>query len=175
MESLIERELEGSVRPNPGGPRGFMLSSKSWAEVENELFRNFSTGASMFIFHLGRYYGRSMGSEAKSGSSETKKAFERLELMVEASGWGKLHVRWRKGDEDIGFELEGCAFCGEDSKVSSCHFVQGVVAGVAAEVMGREYKITETQCSRMGVESCKFIATPTGSRPMQGLISVLTR
>ena len=172
MQRLSEAALEGIIRTELTGSRTFYMSGLSWLKIEDELFNTFSSGASMFLIHLGTYYGRSLTKEAKLAFSDTEGIFERLKTMLLTAGWGQLSITRSHGDErNIEIELRNCIFCSEETKSLSCYFLQGVVAGALAEAFGREYKVTETECCRKGAESCKLTATLGSVREVPGVHS----
>lgn len=172
MQSLSQDVLEGIIRTDLTSSRTFYLSGSSWLQIEDELFRTFSSGASMFLIHLGSYYGRSIVKEAKAGFSDPEGIFERLKAMMLTAGWGQLSINWRQGDErTIEVEMKNCIFCSEETKALSCYFLQGVVAGAMSETFGREYHVTEDECCRRGKESCKLTATLASVRESPGVHS----
>jgi len=68
--------------------------------------------------------------------------------------------------------MERCIFCAEESGVPSCHFLQGVMAGAATEIFGREYRVEETECSKKGAGSCRFSLSMAEVRQSAGLFSM---
>lgn len=160
METFSGHGLEESVLTKTAGSKILQFSAKSWAQYENDLFENFSPAASGFLVRLGREYGKSVAMEVKLHSSDPRVVLEKLKLMALSGGWGELSIQFEHNHEGVGFELKNCVFCAGKPKVRSCYFLHGIVAGVTSEIFGREFKVTETQCRRAGLGSCKLTATP---------------
>ncbi len=172
MQGLSKRTLEGVIRTDLTSARTLYMSANSWLQIEDDLFRTFSTGASMFLIHLGTYYGKSITKEAKLSFTDPQGILDRLKAMMLIAGWGELSIRWRQGDErNLEMELKNCVFCSEETKALSCYFLQGVMAGALSETFGREYKVSETECCRKGADSCKLHATVSAVRETAGIFS----
>ncbi|MCS4540681.1 MAG: hypothetical protein HYU03_08340 [Thaumarchaeota archaeon] len=65
VEDFFGFEKGGIVRSKVSRARVFFCSAKAWASIESELFKAFSTGATLLLNEIGRYYGLGLAREAK--------------------------------------------------------------------------------------------------------------
>jgi predicted hydrocarbon binding protein len=175
MEQLAEVAPDGVMSSKATGARIFVLSAKAWSQIERQLFSTFSTGASIFLVHLGEYYGRAMVREAKVQATEPEGAAKILAALSSASGWGELSVKGSlKGDTTFTVEMRNCVFCSQASQLRSCYFLLGVVAGAAGEIYGKQFEATEHQCGHNGSDVCRMAVEPVEPRDGSRLVSAVT-
>ena len=151
----------GEIRDPKLGGRVFLLAASAWAEMRNGLYESVSEPAGRaLLWHMGKRYGFSLGSRAKAGVNSRAKALRLLAEMATYSGWGLVNLN---GDLENGAKIEvefrNCVFCFgvKDAKSPECHFLTGVISGIAEAVFGREFKVSEERCSAMNHEKCYFI------------------
>ena len=131
------------------------IASFGWASLQAELQSTFMTGGSVILQRMGYSYGRYLAKLAKQRALKAKKTLTSasvLGILLEASrdqGWGRLSLNG--GDFGIGnanLVMKDCFFCLHEKKGpnATCHFLVGLVVGVADEVTGFSYKAAEARC-----------------------------
>ena len=131
------------------------IASFGWASLQAELQSTFMTGGSVILQRMGYSYGRYLAKLARQKALRTKKTLtpgSALDILLEASrdqGWGRLTLNG--GDFAIGnvsLVMKNCFFCLHEKKGTSatCHFLVGLVVGVADEVTGSSHKASEARC-----------------------------
>ena len=165
MDSVVQTVPNGVLNSSATGARIFILSAKAWSQIERQLFNTFSSGASIFLVHLGEYYGRAIVREAKIQAAEPEAAARVLTELAASSGWGDLTVKGSlQGSPTFTVEVRNCVFCSQASQLRSCYFLMGVVAGAAGEVYGKQFEATEHQCGHTGSDVCRMTVEPAVSR-----------
>lgn len=135
--------------------RVMAIASFGWASLQSELQSTFMTGGSVILQRMGYSYGRYLARLAKQRALRARKTLTPssvLDILLEASsdqGWGKLSVIG--GNFEIGsvnLVMKNCFFCLHEKKGSfaTCHFLVGLVVGVADEVTGFSHKASESRC-----------------------------
>ncbi|MGP8126113.1 MAG: hypothetical protein ACLQEQ_09695 [Nitrososphaerales archaeon] len=135
--------------------RVMAIASFGWASLQAELQSTFMTGGSVILQRMGYSYGRYLAKQEKLKASRAKKTLSSssaLDVLQEASsdqGWGKLSLNG--GDFEIGsvnLVMKNCFFCLHEKRGTSatCHFLVGLVVGVADEVTGMSHKASEARC-----------------------------
>ncbi|MDV3244496.1 MAG: hypothetical protein LYZ66_04890 [Nitrososphaerales archaeon] len=159
LQDFYDFERRGVVKSKVSKTRVFFFSAKSWQNIEAQLFKTFSTGASVMLEEMGRSYGIHVAKEAKLTYSQTSKVLETLQSLAAASGWGDVEL---SGDLAAGTSLEmafkDCIFCADGVRAdsASCHFLVGLAAGIADELYGSSHSAAETACIRAAGKACVF-------------------
>ena len=153
---------EGKIVNKRQGVRALILSSSVWRQIEDRLYTDFGSGASVILFDMGRSSGAAIANETvwsdlkRSSGRPDPFRIQHLIRNAATSGWGKMTVSGLEGDR-FKVNVLKCVFCSGRSEgkdeVSQCYFLKGVITGVAETVYGVPTKVTETHCSK---EYCEF-------------------
>ncbi len=155
--------------------RVMAIASFGWASLQSELQSTFMTGGSVILQRMGYSYGRYLAKLAKQKATKSKKqvgAATALDVLLEASrdqGWGKLSLV--QGDFQIGsvnLVMKNCFFCLHEKKGSAatCHFLVGLVVGVADEVTGYSHKGSESRCASKDDGLCEVKIERVAQQPV---------
>ena len=134
--------------------RVFIFPARTWAIMEDTLFRDFSTGAAVILHEMGRTYGGEFGSTMKKGKLDSEHAWGFARNIARDAGWGDVTV------EGSGLSLKitvrECVFCTGAGRLGSpsCHFLVGVARGIGEQLYGKNVVARETRCTRAGDEAC---------------------
>ncbi|HME18998.1 MAG TPA: 4-vinyl reductase [Nitrososphaerales archaeon] len=173
----------GKVRP-PGAPyvvdedagiiTGDLLASRvvvfgsyGWATIESELNSTFVTGGLVILQRMGYSYGKYIGLVVKRNAGKLNPvtiATDQLVKIIKGSGWGDFSLTG--GDLAQGvlrFLNKDCLFCAHLSKgrEPKCHFLAGVLAGLADEVTGNSHTAREEKCIAKDDGACEFVVERT--------------
>jgi predicted hydrocarbon binding protein len=122
------------------------------------LFDTFKSGAGVILFNMGVGYSKKLGETIGKLRLETGEALETMQMLARAAGWGRMTLRMV--DESMAeCTVTRSAFIVRRSDIgpTSCHFLEGVLAGVASELFSAKYKAKETVCGSSGSAVCKFL------------------
>jgi predicted hydrocarbon binding protein len=156
--------------------RVMAIASYGWASLQSELQSTFMTGGSVILQRMGYSYGRYLAKLARQKAVKAKKALtpsSALDVLLEASrdqGWGKLSLNG--GDFNMGsvnLVMKNCFFCLHEKKgsTSTCHFLVGLVVGVADEVTGFSHKGSEARCVSKDDGLCEVKIERVAQQPVE--------
>lgn len=153
--AFVSDEEGGTIVGKALQSRVMAIASFGWASLQAELQSTFMTGGSVILQRMGYSYGKYLVKLARNKASRTKKTLtpaSALGILLEASrdqGWGKLSLNG--GGFEIGsvnLIMKNCFFCLHEKKGTNatCHFLVGLVVGVADEATGDYWKGSEARC-----------------------------
>jgi len=155
---------QGEIRSKLTGWRMLMLSSDSWASLEDGIHSKFSGKGSLIILQMGFSYGSNIAEKIGILNPDTGRTFQLdptllVQIMTKA-GWGLISFT---GDVDLGMHVSilvrNCVFCKEKDSYP-CDFLRGVILGLATRMFGREY-LSSTSCvmDKDGRHTCQIEIT----------------
>jgi predicted hydrocarbon binding protein len=154
---------KGTIRNTSLESRVAVFGSLGWALMEVELDSIFITGAVVIIQRMGYSYGKYLGQLFKRKADKVDPVSTALSEFVKVakeSGWGNFSHTG--GDIRMGtftVVARDCIFCAnvKKRKDSRCHFLVGVLAGLADEVTGVNHRAREEACIAKEDTYCEFI------------------
>jgi predicted hydrocarbon binding protein len=146
-----------------------IFGSYGWATIESELNSTFVTGGLVILQRMGYSYGKYIGMVVKKNAGKLNPvsiAVDELVKIIKASGWGDFALTG--GDLAQGvlrFANKDCLFCAHLSKgrEAKCHFLAGVLAGLADEVTGNAHTSREERCIVKEDGACEFVVERTAT------------
>lgn len=154
-------ETNGFIVDNFLGGRVFILSGKLMSEMRRLLAQSMSKpAADALLWHIGNRYGLALAQKAKQISASPEQAVDLLATSAQKSGWGKIRVlNNAKSTGRIDTFFENCVFCeglvGETEM--SCHFLSGILAGIADGLYGPGFSAVEKRCRSVSGNTCEFV------------------
>jgi predicted hydrocarbon binding protein len=144
------------------GGRMIVLSSEAMRSLQQNLYKKFSTGASVIILEMGISYGSTLFDEIYKQSKLTPDSepvtLRSFTQILFKSGLGKIAF---SGDLEFGRALEvtvnNCAFCVKNVSENECNFLRGVIMATMTKMFSKQYKST-VACSilQSGEHVCKI-------------------
>jgi predicted hydrocarbon binding protein len=169
----------GTINGKVLGTRMTALGAVGWASLQAELDSTFMTGGSVILQRMGYSYGLYLGRVAKQKALKSGKKLGPngpFDVLLEASkdeGWGRMTLN--TGDFTLGavrLIVKDCFFCLFEKKGSTpkCHYLTGVIGGVADEITALNHRVIEGRCVAKGDNLCEIIiervtAQSTGTSP----------
>lgn len=127
--------------------------------MEDRLYNDFGSGASVILFDMGLAYGISLvDGLMKAKCDETARQQNAIDILsgyATVAGWGKV-IAPRIEGPDIRVKVISCVFCSnidQESSEGRCYFLKGVLSGVAGTIFSVPFTVTESHCSK---EYCEF-------------------
>jgi hypothetical protein len=75
QDQFFDFEREGVIRTKAGDSRVFFFSTRGWSVVESQMYKVFSTGASVMLNEMGVGYGKGVAKEVMLYTKEPKCRF----------------------------------------------------------------------------------------------------
>jgi len=164
-EEVFAIDLEkGIVSRREDGSRLLTLSSRGWANIEQEMVSTFITGAAVILQRMGYSYGRALGEAAKK-SEVPPEALEVLQSSSRDSGWGQLSLNGGSlSSGEARIVVKDCFFCLHRREASEpvCHILVGLTGGVCDAVIGGTHRVTEQRCLAKGDGVCEILIERVG-------------
>jgi predicted hydrocarbon binding protein len=162
-------EAAGIVTGDLLASRVAVFGSYGWATIESELNSTFVTGGLVILQRMGYSYGKYIGMVVKRDAGKLNPAtiaIDQLVKIVKVSGWGDFSLTG--GDLAQGvlrFSNRDCLFCAHLSKgrEPKCHFLAGVVAGLADEITGNSHTAREEKCIAKEDGVCEIVVERTAT------------
>jgi predicted hydrocarbon binding protein len=144
--------------------RGIIINEKFWNRIRNELTSLTSEASSSTLYQLGRSYGWEVGAQGKDAISDSTAVISFLQYYGLSAGWGRFETSELQLSQSGMMESAVVkvfdnffAFSNGNSKVSSCLFVSGLLAGIADGLFNGHYNCHERECLSMGAQCCEFV------------------
>lgn len=115
--------------------------------------------ADALLWHVGNRYGLALSHRTLEMGRNLDEAIAILATAAQKSGWGKITIINNMiTDETMEVLFENCAFCegvtGENNP--SCHFLAGILTGIAEGLFGEDFTAREIECRAVRGNICKF-------------------
>ncbi len=154
----------GVMRNKYDGARVFVIAAKAFRTIEEGLYRSFSTGAAVMLRQMGYSYGKALAGRQRSLESGSNIAIVAdLQAVALAAGWGRVSLPGDPlSDNNLKIIVEDCVFCThyrQDVGEPRCHFLVGLIQGVAEELFMNQFIASETRCVRIGGPFCEIELT----------------
>lgn len=162
-ESFEIDSQRGIIKSPTLDSRVAVFGSLGWATMEVELDSIFITGAVVIIQRMGYSYGKYLGQLLKRQAEKADPVAITLQFftkMAKQSGWG--NVAHTGGDLRAGtftVQIRECIFCANMKKRKDprCHFLVGILSGLADEVTGLNHRAREEACIAKEDTYCEFV------------------
>jgi uncharacterized protein len=156
MNVRIDNDGSGAV--TIGGARYLLIQPETLAAVQKAMEAALGPRAAECLAAGGRA-GGARATAALTGTTEERT--RQLAATGSAIGWGQFALERLTGDGLI-VTVRRSPFAEGygPSPVPVCHLTRGVLESLAAVTLGRRALVTETQCSAMGDDHCRFEARP---------------
>lgn len=156
-------EQTGIVKGRELASRVVVFGSFGWALVEAELNSTFLTGGLAIIQRMGYSYGKYIGMVVKKQAGKTDPVYLAVDTLIKVSresGWGKMVLTGGSLQSGVlRIILANCLFCSHTAKgrEAKCHFLAGVVGGLADEVAGGTHRAREERCIAKEDNVCEIV------------------
>jgi predicted hydrocarbon binding protein len=161
---LLHRDEKGVLRDNFSNRRVIIFSCSAYRSMCDALYDQFQSGAAVILYRMGEGYGRKLVKGVPQLGLSREEMIEAFEKLAHSAGWGKISIKIteEKNGEVI---VQESAFLlrREDVGPISCHFLAGVLAGGASELLEGEYKGQEIRCASKEAGVCRFRIYSKGS------------
>lgn len=160
-EDIFDRDYDkGTITSRKAKVRALLLAAPAFAIMQEELYRVFSTGASIILMNFGRPYGKNLAISEKRYTDNPVNILNSLTRLAATAGWGRVTLAGDKVYEDhLRVVVRNCVFCEyvEKRGTPSCYFLAGVIAGIAEELYGDQTRVSEEKCISKGDDHCEFL------------------
>ena len=165
IEEFLGSQRDGRVKELNLKANAFLMRKKDLKSLQDAIYDTFLKGAPPLLFELGRTIGSSVGRDLLRLEDKPQTIFAQISEVSRTLGWGVVsaHGDLARGSR-LTFTVRESPFSVGESpfqrNTESCHFLMGVMTGIAEEVYGWPCVTSEEDCVRAGSDFCKFLVTP---------------
>lgn len=159
-----------------GSHRALILSEPALRGFLIKFREHLGSGGEAMLYYIGREVGaergRHINREAeKMGINRLRDKFIIGEVIFKSLGYGiPQMMEFSEDPPYFKMRVYHCIECGLGDNVGRpfSHYVRGVIAGYASEILNREMLVEETRCIAMGDPYCEFKVKPKENSRRRG-------
>jgi predicted hydrocarbon binding protein len=157
--SLLERadynDDKGEIMV--AGSDWILIAGAVFRAVIDGIMRTLGTGGIPILFAAGRNAGKKFANAVLEEGTPIEELPRWLRTFFTWGGWGRVGTRVDMVKKEAAVEILNCATArGIRSKVPSCHFIRGYIAGVGEVLFNSPTECSETKCMSKGDNCCLF-------------------
>jgi predicted hydrocarbon binding protein len=152
----VKVDDDGSGALTIGGARYLLIRPETLAALQKAVEAAVGPRAGE-CFAAGGRAGGARATAALTGTIESRAL--QLATMGGAIGWGRFTLE-RLGADGLVVTVRSSPFAEAYGPATApvCHLTRGVLESLAAVVLGRPVRVSETACAAMGARECRFEA-----------------
>ncbi len=112
----------------------------------DELYGQFQIGARVVLYRIGKGYAKKLSAAITKLGNTKESAIEGLVRIAKSAGYGEIHYRTRdESSSECVANRSPFVFRRKDVSGTSCHFLSGVLASIAADIYNEKFDAQEVE------------------------------